>query len=355
MILKNLTRRSGTHQLLSYLFEKQRKTPEGKEKQLIIRHNIRSRASVKKWKKEFDQNESYRLRRRKDNVKLHHTILSISNKDSHLVDDKMLRSIAHKYFELRGPQNMYLATVHQDKDHTHIHIVSPGVEYLTGKSNRISKSEFNGLKKALDEFQRTKYPELVNSLPQHGKSKEKRIGEISKPIQNKNIRENQKQSLTKTLEKAYSDAHSLDQFLSQIKAHGHEPYYRSGRLQGIKYDGERKYRLSRLGFDKERIEHLIQIENEEKQALKELQGLRGRNSPSRGREVKEVVEPEQVGIERKEFNEDPVEEQENEEEEIEEKEVEDDPEEDDKEDDKDETETDDFYDDDREEESELEP
>lgn len=331
MILKNLTRRSGTHQLLSYLFEKQRKTPEGKEKQLIIRHNIRSRASVKKWKKEFDQNESYRLRRRKDNVKLHHTILSISNKDSHLVDDKMLRSIAHKYFELRGPQNMYLATAHQDKDHTHIHIVSSGVEYLTGKSNRISRSEFNGLKKALDAFQRTKYPELVNSLPQHGKSKEKRIGEINKVVQIQNVRETQKQSLTETLEKAYSDAHSLDQFLSQIKAEGHEPYYRSGRLQGIKFDGERKYRLSRLGFDKERIEHLTQIENEENQALKELQGLRGRNLPSRDREVKEE-EPEEEEIEERKEEEDPA-----------------------AEDEKGETEADDLYDDEPEEESELEP
>lgn len=333
MILKNLTRRSGTHQLLSYLFEKQRKTPEGKEKQLIIRHNIRSRASVKQWKKEFDQNESYRLRRRKDNVKLHHTILSISSKDSHLVDDKMLRSIAHKYFELRGPQNMYLATAHLEKGHAHLHIVSSGVEYLTGKSNRISRSEFNGLKKALDEFQRTKFPLLENSLPQHGKSKEKRIGEINKVVQNQNVRETQKQSLTETLEKAYSDAHSLDQFLSQIKAEGHEPYYRSGRLQGIKYDGERKYRLSRLGFDKERIEHLTQIENEEKEALKELQDLRGRNQPSRDREVKEE-EPEEEEVEEKEAEEDPAEE---------------------KEDDKDENETDDFLDDEPEEESELEP
>lgn len=332
MILKNLTRRSGTHQLLSYLFDKKRNVLEGKEKQLIIRHNIRSRVSVKKWVKEFDQNESYRLRKRKDNVKLHHTILSISNKDSHLVDDKMLRNIAHQYFKLRGSQNMYLATAHQDKDHIHLHVVSSGVEYITGKSNRISRSEFSGLKRAMDEFQRTKYPELENSLPQHGKSREGVKNRAEQTAQNQNSRETHKNVLIETLNKAYADAQSLDQFLSQIKTEGHEPYYRAGRLQGIKYEGERKFRLNRLGFDKDKIQHLVQIENQELEALKELQDLRGRSSPSRSREVKEE-EPEEEEIE---------------------EELEEEPEED-KDDEQNESENDDSYDEGLEEESELEP
>ncbi len=280
MILKNLTRRSGTHQLLSYLFEKDRNA--GERKPLIIRHNIRSHTSLSKWVKEFDQNESYRLRKRKDNVKIHHTILSISNKDTKHVTDKMLRDITRKYIALRGRQNMYLGTAHFEKDHIHIHIVSSGVEYITGKSNRISRSEFSGVKRALDDFQKIKYPELVNSLPQHGKSKGYHITAAKHDFQG-NSRESHKQTLLNVLQKAYTEAVSLDHFLSQIKAFGHEPYYRAGRLQGIKFNGVTKFRISRLGFDKEKIQQLIELKTKEKQAMSELQNLRLRNIPDRGR------------------------------------------------------------------------
>ena len=166
MILKNLTRRSGTGQLVNYLF----KNEKDKKPEPVLKHNLRSR-TTKGWSKEFDRNFELRNNRRKDNIRLHHTIISFSNKDKNHINQGLLKDITKKYIELRGKDNIYLASSHQDKEHIHLHIVMSTIKYLTGESNRLSRQEFKEIKLALDTYQKEKFPELVNSLPNHGKSK----------------------------------------------------------------------------------------------------------------------------------------------------------------------------------------
>src|SRR5436190_751994 len=125
MIIKSLTRKSGTRQLLNYLFKKEDKLFTDKQKPIIIRKNVRSR-TLDKWVKEFDTNESYRLRKRKDNVKVYHTILSFSNKDKELINEKMIKNIAKQYMKLRDDKNLFIGTAHFDKSHVHIHLVMSG-------------------------------------------------------------------------------------------------------------------------------------------------------------------------------------------------------------------------------------
>ena len=171
MVLKSLSRKSGTHQLLNYLFTNEKKLVGDKQKPILIRHNVHSR-TLDKWVKEYDKNESYRLRRRKDNVKIYHTVLSFSNKDKDLINEKMLRDTAKQYMKLRGPDNLFIGTAHFDKDHVHLHMVMSGTKYLTGEANRLSRAEFHQLKLSLDAYQAKKYPELVYSLPRHGRTKD---------------------------------------------------------------------------------------------------------------------------------------------------------------------------------------
>lgn len=267
-------------QLLTYLFNKEKQ--KNGERQLIIRRNVRSR-SLEKWVKEFKVNESYRLRRRKDNVKAYHTVLSISNLDKQHVDEKMLRDIARKYISLRGRDSMFLGTAHFDKEHIHIHLVMSGTKYLTGQSNRISKREFQSLKLSLDAFQREKYPKLVHSLPEHGRSKKLHISQQERQLQNRNGRLTQKQSLLQLLEKTFATSKSLYHFLSHLQAQGHEPYYRAGKLTGVKFDGERKFRLNRLGYDEKKLQELERNKTREEKMLSELRELREKNSPANER------------------------------------------------------------------------
>ncbi|MEA3427304.1 MAG: relaxase/mobilization nuclease domain-containing protein [Bacteroidota bacterium] len=270
MILKSLTRKSGTGQLLRYLFKDEKKISDERQKPIIIRHNIRSR-TIDKQIKEFKENEKFRLHKRKDSVKAYHTILSFSNKDKEKITEKTIRSVASQFMKLRGNDNLFIGTVHFDKDHVHLHMVMSGTKYLTGESNRLSRTEFLELKKSLDAWQARTFPELTHSLPRHGHSKEP-------SIDRQNNRLTQKESLLKTLESGYKKSTSVDSFLASIKTSGFEPYYRAGRLTGVRSDDGIKFRLGRLGYDEEKLAKLDQLQMREEKTLSEMRDIRERQS-----------------------------------------------------------------------------
>lgn len=258
------------------------------EAQLVLTHNIRSR-SVDGYIKEFKENEENRIYKRKDMVSLHHTILSFSNKDKQHITSALLKDISKQYVELRGRNNLYVFTSHHDKEHIHIHCCTSGTQ-LNGKASRISRKEFGDIKQALQEYQMQKYPALVHSLPRHGKAKNK---EISKEAILKNInseRFSHKQSLLRCLETAYTKAKSTEQFLARIKAEGHEPYFRNGRLQGVKYEGGQKFRFSNLKFDLQKLQELDIRKAKEEKVLSELKALR----ESKGSEIGRTVNHKEV-------------------------------------------------------------
>lgn len=270
MIIKSLSRKSGTSQLLNYLFKKEDKLRGEKQKPILIKCNILG-GRIEKWVKEFEQNEVYRQQKRKDNVRAYHTIISFSTKDKEHIDEQLLKDIARHYIGLRGKDNLYIGTAHYDHDHIHLHLVMSGTKYLTGESNRISRKEFHQLKLAMDAYQREKYPQLVHSLPEHGKSK---TVSGHPPV----TRESQKQSLLQSLEAAYSSSKTLDDFLSVLRSQGHEPYYRAGRLTGIKYDGDRKFRFKTLGYTNDKLEKFAVAQEKEDRDLSELRDIRSQAS-----------------------------------------------------------------------------
>lgn len=287
MIVKSLSRKSNTGQLVNYIFkyvfkEQEKNIGPTKSEQsksdksrFIIRHNIRSR-SVKGFIKEFKENENYRLVHRKDSVKLYHNIISFSNKDKEHINDTLLKDIAQKFIEVRGLNNMYAGTKHEDKDHIHLHITVSGT-MLNGRSSRISKQKLHSIKLSLQKYQLEKYPQLKHSLPEHGKSK--RLAKEAIVQRVKTERQSDKQALIECLEKAYTDSKSEKQFLSRLVQSGHQPYFRNGAFQGIRFEGKMKYRLSGLGFDKIRLQALGQVKTNQDKTLSELKNLRaGRNN-----------------------------------------------------------------------------
>jgi len=239
----------------------------------MIRHNIRSRSSMKNLIKEFEENESYRLVKRRDSVKLFHTVLSFSNKDTQFLNDKILKDIAKKFIAEFGNNCLHIGTKHINKSHIHLHIATSGTQ-LNGRSSRISKQHLHHIKIELDKFQKEKYPELV-SLPEHGKNKKISKEKVLQTI--KAERQTNKETLLTSIEKTYAISKSKDHFLSQLKKTGHEIYYRNGRLQGVKYQGK-KYRLNRLGFDEFKLQSLGLEQSKEAMELTALKELRTKSS-----------------------------------------------------------------------------
>lgn len=289
MILKNLTRRSNTGQLVNYLFKQEK---DNKPKP-ILKHNLRSR-TTKGWTKELDKNFELRLNKRKDNIRLHHTIISFSNKDKKQINIDLLKDITKKYIELRGKENQYLVSTHNDKEHIHLHIVMSSIKYLTGESNRISRQEFKDLKLALDQYQKEKYPELVHSLPAHGKSQKLQLSDPELKLQDREGKLSQKQGLLETVETVYSRSKSIDNFLSELKSEGIKTYDRGGKVYGVEDETGRHYRFKTLGFDLKKLEELDRQAQVEARQLQELASLRDLKSQDReqdntgfGRDIEE--------------------------------------------------------------------
>ncbi|MCW3120849.1 MAG: hypothetical protein JWQ38_341 [Flavipsychrobacter sp.] len=260
---------------------------------IIIKNNIRSR-SIPGYIKEFERNESFRLHARSNNVLAHHHVISFNKLDSPNITGKMLKDIAQKYMSLKE-SSLFLGAVHHDKDHVHIHLIQSGVQYCTGIANREPKEKFLRTIDTMQRYQLEMYPQLSHSrVSEHAKSSNEKASE-------KNIKTLErcvdKNALLGLLEAIHSKASSTEHFLDMVTKAGHEVYYRNGKLQGIKYEGERKFRFSTLGY-KEKLQELGKSKADQERALQEIQELRnGRvQETHRRKEVEAIIQESTVEI-----------------------------------------------------------
>lgn len=255
---------------------------------IVIKHNIRSR-SVNGYIREFQETEALRQHVRKDNVKAFHHIISFNRLDSEHINENMLRDIARHFIELRSDNSLHVGAVHFDRDNTiHMHLIMSGVQYQTGLGNRISRQEFQQLKVEMQKYQIEKYPQLTHSLPEHGKSKNGKTNEHG-PEKIKNAERNlDKDNLVALLRTIYEKSTSKEHFLSQINDSGHEVYYRNDRPQGVKFDGDRKFRFSNLGFT-EKLQALELKQSKQEKSLNELEELRISHNKIPARTISDTV------------------------------------------------------------------
>lgn len=293
MILKSLSRKSNQTQLINYVLRytvKEKQSKQDKETvTIILRHNLRSRA-IQGIIQEYKENESFRLYKRKNAAVLFHDIISFAPSEKHRVTDTLLKDMAKRYVELRGTNNLYLAVAHRDKTaHSHLHFVVSGSQ-LNGRSSRVSKQQFRHIKIELETYQREKYPELIASRNEHTSSKAKSKEALMEHV-TKN-RQTHKQSIIKHLEQGYTKSTSHEDFIKHL-ASKYEPYYRNGNLQGVMVEG-RKYRLSRLGYDTEKLQELDHRAPSLETQMQELQSIRSRKSRKQERTNAPQEQPNQT-------------------------------------------------------------
>lgn len=290
MIIKSMSRKKGIKQLLNYIFkeekeEKNQTTPSFKR--MTIKHNVTG-TDINRWTKQFEFNESLRKAKRVDQVRIYHEVLSFSVHDREHINGKLLRDISKKYIQERGPQNMFVMSPHVEKDHIHIHVAVSGSQFLNGRANRMSKKAFEKMRVNMEEYQKNKYPELKHSIVYAKQSKDKKT-DI------KDRRYNNKHEIDTILNRVFEKAKSIEEFETTLKTLGHTPYYRNNVLTGVAYNGEMKFRFSKLGFDREKLDRLQEQENEIEKNLAELDELRNngkdkeKESSERDRFVEEEV------------------------------------------------------------------
>jgi len=258
MIVKVLTRHNPSYgSLIDYILKESKS--KDREPQ-VFTHNVRS-DNPKQWEQEFAENESFRLHNRSDKVMLYHEILSFSsNENTKAISKEVLEDIAGKYIELRGRDGMMIGATHHDKDHVHIHFMSSGVGFRTGKAYRISRPKLQQLKVELQKYHRERYPELTKSNCEHGANKPYYNQKEYQAIK-RDERSLHKGSITKEVQQCFVKSHSQEDFFTRLQEAGLHYYERKGQPQGIIASDGMKFRFSRLGISQQQIKSLSQIKS----------------------------------------------------------------------------------------------
>nr|MCS3816622.1 hypothetical protein [Mucilaginibacter sp. X4EP1] len=230
----------------------------------VYTHNLRS-DTINDYVHEFIENQSFRLQSRTDQIYFFHELVSLSAKENNeLITKEMIDDLVHEYIRLRGITGVMIGAVHRDKEHVHIHFCTSGLHFRTGKSFGMSKAKLHELKVSFQEYHKRKYPELTESLPEHGKGE--RYQSHAK------WHAKQREQIIDTVNRCFAQATSQQEFLALLRDQGLHHYERNGKPTGIEYEGL-KFRFSRLLPDKQ-FENLPVERNEEDRVLSEIQAVR---------------------------------------------------------------------------------
>lgn len=266
MIPKFLQRKSRSfRQLIQYVLREQA-TPI-----VLIRHNIEG-DTPEAWVRAFQQNEDDRKRKRKNNVKVLHIVLSWHGNDD--LSTNAMRDMCKHFMMQYNPHAMYIAIAHipdQEQKHPHVHIIAGGVDRF-GRSMRLSKKAFRELKQEAERYQRERYPELIHSEVEHGKSRTARQKEYELPLRRKWNKSKLENHVKEILQQAFQAAQSLDDFYDRIQAAGLTTYTRGGKIVGV-WNGKYKFRFRLFGLKEEQLRELGKNEHTRHKFDREL----GRN------------------------------------------------------------------------------
>jgi len=245
--------------LLRYMFQNQDALSRNGSDGFIYRHNVNGK-TIPEWEQSFLDNEKNRQVNRVDSVRMRHIILSFGRDDRKIVNRIMLLDLTRRFIHHYDPLGMYLATVHYDREHIHIHICSSGIQYRSGKSIWKDNTQFKEVKRGLENYQTRKYPQLSHSVVNYqsrgisysyqtdGEYRAKQRGKLT-------IKEQVRLMVNETM-KVATTLSSLQSLLKELEI---SVYFRRGKPCGIVYNGK-KYRFSKLDL----AQDLNRILNHEK-------------------------------------------------------------------------------------------
>lgn len=272
MIIKSKSRSKRTwSQLLNYI------EAGSDSRSIIVTHNLFGR-SHEELVKEFRDNDRLRLHERADGVRLYHEILSWHDLDTAAITKEKLDDLTRQYINLRADRGLVFAMSHHDRDHVHVHLCISGVECATGKSIRMSKSQFTAVKRTLQNYQERTYPELTHSIAEHGRTARRVRSEREAQMERRTGQPSKRSTITKELFALWQQSHTLEGFERSLAQRSASLYRRNGRPQGVLIDGV-KYRLSSIGINAEEVQKAVAAPSR----LETLQRVRAR-AQSRDRE-----------------------------------------------------------------------
>lgn len=252
MTIKSIGRKdTNFNQLITYLHQHDREQQEG----FTFLHNIWvAPDNLDGIEQAFKTNNTYR-RKRTNGIGQYHEVMSFHPDDAPYIKEhtELLEDMARVYLELRAPHAIALARPHIDTKHIHLHFMISPNEQGSKQNIRLTKKQFQALRRTMEEYQLKYYPDLKHSYVHSRDSKryetEKalfttkshkvwQMNERGMDTEEKNYVKNRVGEL---LQQA-RDEQSLFQLAEQEQM---EVYRYRGKLTGVIFNG-RKYRFRRL-------------------------------------------------------------------------------------------------------------
>ena len=221
---------------------------EKSDEQYSVYQNLYSRNN-EDLESEFLRNVEY-MKKRKNGNFMYHEILSITKaqKLDEKQQKKILRSVAYEYAKRRAENNLIFGTLHDDHDdHLHYHLLISANALNESKKTRLSKTQFDKLKKEMEARVLKHHPELEQKVVINQQAEEKlsRKGAEQKRRTGKTP---QRDELKAKLQEIFSRCDSKEDFFSALSDAGLEFYVR-GKTMGVKdLANDRKHRLKTLGL-----------------------------------------------------------------------------------------------------------
>jgi hypothetical protein len=234
---------------------------------ITIQHNVFG--TPKEIEGQFKDNEARRLHRRINNNVLLHAILALSEKNKEDITPEMLEHLSKEFISMVDPNSLAYGAIHMDGN-PHAHVIISGSNML-GQSTRMSRDQFQRIKQELQALQIRDYPELEDSVVEHGgghmakSNVEYQIGRAG--------RTSRKAELKDLLSVSFDLAQSRDEFFNLLAEDGLNVYERGGQVKGIE-DECRNYRFETLDINMQELEkreerfNELEIIHEHKETIK---------------------------------------------------------------------------------------
>jgi len=244
MIIKSMSRKEPSFgQLVEYMSD-----IDKSDEQYNVYQNIYSRKQ-NDIEKEFLRNASHAAKRKNGNY-LYHEILSITKAQK--LDDKkqkeILRDIAYEYAKSRASENLIFGTLHDDHDnHLHYHLLISANASGESKKTRLTKAQFDKIKKELESRVLKRYPELEQTVVINKEAGEK-LSNKGAEQKRRTGKTPERDQLKTKLQDIFSQCDTKEDFFADLNKAGLEFYLR-GKTMGVKdLATERNHRLKTLGM-----------------------------------------------------------------------------------------------------------
>lgn len=244
MIIKSMARKEPSfRQLIEYMQDIDKADQHYNIYQNIFSHNTQDIEQA------FLENARF-IKKRKNGNYMYHEILSITKTEKLEAKKQksILKDIAHEYARHRASNNLVFGTLHDDHSHhLHYHLLISSNALGDERKTRLSKRQFDQLKRSMEERVLTLYPELEQKqiiskqagekLSKKGAEQKRRTGETP-----------QRDRLKTKLQEIFKRCTTKEDFFDALNKANLEFYLR-GKTLGVKdLATKRNHRLKTLGM-----------------------------------------------------------------------------------------------------------